>query len=79
MRLISKRINETQVEFIRSLEKPENYIDQLCNNIYNHGDEKLKVKAMLLQTYFLWYDNNTILKHIASHNIIFTYNLQRFQ
>lgn len=54
MKLIRDRINPEQTKFIKALENPENYIEQLCNNVYNFGDEKLKVKAMLLQTYFLW-------------------------
>ncbi len=52
--IIRQKISIEQQKFIRALENPENYIDHLCNNIYNHGDEKMKIMTMLLQTYFLW-------------------------
>jgi hypothetical protein len=42
---------------IKSCENPEKFITSLCNKIYQYNDEKVKIKAMLCNIYFLCIHN----------------------
>ncbi len=58
--LIKKIIEKNNIENDEYLTKlktdAESFIDEVCNQIYVYCDEKSKIKAMLFQIYFYWYD-----------------------
>jgi len=43
---------------IKSCENPENFMNQLCDKIYAHCDEKSKLRALLCNVYFLCIHNH---------------------